>query len=71
MFSYKREPAVPSAEPIAHEVTGNGYEETERDKVALSPKEMKPKPRGDGKTTSSEVVREQAGTIWLRKLNCR
>lgn len=34
-----REPAVPSAEPIAHKVTGNGYEETERDTVALSLKD--------------------------------
>lgn len=41
-----REPAVPSAEPIAHKVTGNGYEETERDTVALSSKDEAETVRG-------------------------
>lgn len=41
-----REPAVPSAEPIAHKVTGNGYEETERDTVALSSKDEAETARG-------------------------
>lgn len=41
-----REPAVPSAEPIAHKVTGNGYEETERDAVALSSKDEAETVRG-------------------------
>ena len=39
-------PAVPSAEPIAHKVTGNGYEETERDTVALSSKDEAETVRG-------------------------
>ena len=41
-----REPAVPSAEPIAHKVTGNGSEETERDTVALSSKDEAETVRG-------------------------
>lgn len=41
-----REPAVPSAEPIAHKVTGNGYEVTERDTVALSSKDEAETVRG-------------------------
>lgn len=41
-----REPAVPSAEPIAHKVTGNGYEETERDTGALSSKDEAETVRG-------------------------
>ena len=41
-----REPAVPSEEPIAHKETVNGYEETERDTVALSSKDEAETVRG-------------------------
>ena len=41
-----REPAVPSAEPFAHKVSGFGYEDTERDTVALSSKDEAETVRG-------------------------
>jgi len=63
-----REPVVPSAEPSAHKAASNRREETERDNVALS-KDEAITVRGR-KTVSNDAVREQAGAIRLRYLNC-